>query len=56
MIELMQFPFFTAPTTQGQVDEMKEYLFRFVQQYNLMAQEVNKEISEIKERVDNGRV
>lgn len=55
MLDLMQFPDINAPTPQGQVQQMKEYLFQFVQRYNRLVQEVDKQLSEIKER-DNGNI
>ena len=44
MIELQQFPDINAPTLQGQVQQMKDYLYRFVQNYNIMAQEINRKL------------
>lgn len=56
MFDLMEFPDISASDPKEQAQMTKEFLFRFVQKYNLMVQEVNKQLSEIKEKVDNGNI
>lgn len=54
MFDLMELPNFSVTTPEGK--QIKEYLFTFVQKYNRMAQEANRQITELKEKIDNGNL
>lgn len=54
-MEYIKYPVINAPTAQGQVDQLKEFLIDFINLYNFMIAETERKLAELRGS-NNGNV
>lgn len=47
-MEILQPPRFDAPTPEGKIKQMEDWIFRFVQKYNYNLSETERQLSQYK--------